>query len=499
MKLLTRLLIAHAIPVLVLTMALGVALTALLRIAVVLTTLREKELAVLHQEGELHGVTWALDREIRHAMLSCARGEAAGEVRRHLDSRASALRGALASTAKVARPLQDVVTSFISVADQALAGNVCHLLLETPLGQQRADLDERLTDFWIHRLGELHRALENRESAAQRVAVFATWLGIPLAVLAFFFAALVARHLARLLEEPLRSLAETARRVGGGDFATPVRVGGPPEVLALAAALERMRSQLLELEELKQAFLASVSHELRTPLSKIREALALLQDGAVGKLEERQSRVVQIARVACEREIRMVTTLLDLSRLRAGSPIRPLEGTSIDAVLAAAVEDERSDARHRGVEIQLLAEGECASSRLDGELLERALANVVRNAVAVSPRGGAVVVRRTADPEAPERGPRAIRITVTDQGPGVPDEIRDSLFEPFITRSVPSSGKPVGVGLGLALAREVARAHGGDLKLLASSQQGSTFQLSVPLAGASTQRIAGGTEPTLHS
>jgi two-component system sensor histidine kinase GlrK len=497
MRLLTRLLISHTIPVLVLTLALGVALAALLRIAVVLTTLREKELAVLHHEGELHGVTWALDRALRHAMLSCAKGEESASVSRTLTSRSIALRKELSRAPAIALPLREVVSGFISVADEALAGDVCHRLLETHLGQRRADLDERLTDFWVTRLGELHRALEEREGDAQRVAVFATVLGIPLALLSIFFALWTARKLARLLEEPLRSLAATARRVGSGDFATPVQVTGPPEILLLADALESMRSQLLELEELKQGFLASVSHELRTPLSKIREALALLQDGAVGALEERQARVVHIARAACEREIRMVTTLLDLSRLRAGSPTRLLDGESVDVALDAAVEDERIDAEQRGVEIELEKRGDCGSSRLDPELLERAIANVVRNAVSVSPRGGTVHVERVIQ-EPSASAPRGlISITVTDHGPGVPPEIRGRLFDAFITRQVPNSGKSVGVGLGLALAREVLRAHGGDLTLVGTSGQGTTFRLSIPRDEALS--LAEGPLSTLHS
>lgn len=484
MRLLTRLLISHSIPVLVLTLALGATLAALLRIGVVLTHLRETELTVLHDEGELHREAWALDRELRRAMLACARSHPP-DLERQLETHARKLRAELDRASRVAPPLREVVEGFVAVAREALAADVCERLLDSTLTQRRSELDERLTDFWVDRLAELHRAVEQREAEAQSMAELAAWMGIPLSVLSFGFAMWIARYLARLLDEPLRSLAETARQVGSGDFGTPVEVRGPREILALAAALEQMRRQLLELEALKQGFLASVSHELRTPLSKIREALALLQDGAVGKLEERQGRVVRIARDACEREIRLVTTLLDLSRLRAGSPMRMVDGESFDAAVASALDDERFDAQQRGVEIELTTSGVSEPMRLDRDLLERAIANVVRNAVSVSPRGGRVEVLRTIEHT---RDGRSIAVTVRDHGPGVPEEIRSRLFDPFVTRQVP--GRAVGVGLGLALAREIARAHGGELDLVGTSEHGTTIQLKIPFMGADARAIA---------
>src|SRR5690349_20747858 len=105
-----------------------------------------------------------------------------------------------------------------------------------------------------------------------------------------------------------------------------------------------MRADLAELDALKQGFLASVSHEMRTPLGKIREALSLLADGTAGTLADRQRSVVDIARRACETEIRLVTTLLDLSRLRAGTLLRIDPRQRLDDALREAVAAETSEA-----------------------------------------------------------------------------------------------------------------------------------------------------------
>ncbi|MEY4514711.1 MAG: hypothetical protein RLZZ450_6833 [Pseudomonadota bacterium] len=465
MRLFTRLLISHWIPPLILTLALGLALTALLRVGVVLSTLNEHELETLRDEGELHRAAWHLDVEMRHALLSCTRGYPATEVHRAVGSRATALRAVLHDAPRLPQPMRDLVQGYLTLASEALAGDGCAAFFDTNVLSRRAQLDEKMTDLWVDRLGELHRAVSEKERDAQQIAVTAAGVGIPLAIASFVLAMWMARKMARFIEEPLVKLALAAQRVGRGDFDTPTNVDGPPEILSLAQDLERMRLELQQLETLKQGFLASVSHELRTPLSKIREGLALLADGALGALDDRKLRVVQIARTACEREIRMVTTLLDLSRLRAGSPIQLRDSSSIDSVLYAALDGERGEAQQRGVLLEVSLKGEAGTSTLDSALIERAIANLVRNAIAVSSRGQTVHVERVIEPASVERPEPFVRVVVSDDGPGVPRDIRSKLFDAFVTQPVPNSGKSFGSGIGLALAREVARAHGGDLLL----------------------------------
>jgi two-component system, NtrC family, sensor histidine kinase GlrK len=499
MRLFTRLLISHWIPPLILTLALGLALTALLRVGVVLSTLNDYELETLRDEGELHRAAWHLDVEMRHALLSCTRGYPTSEIRRGVIARAAALRAVLHDAPRIPEPMSELMQGYLTVASDALEHDVCQAFFESSMQSRRAQLDEKLTELWVDRLGELHRAVTEKERDARQIAVTAAGVGIPLAIASFVLAMWMARKMARYIEEPLVKLALAAQRVGRGDFDTPTNVDGPPEVLALAQDLERMRLELHQLETLKQGFLASVSHELRTPLSKIREGLALLADGALGPLDDRKLRVVQIARTACEREIRMVTTLLDLSRLRAGSPIQLRDSSSIDSVLQAALDGERGEAQQRGVLLEVVLKGEPATCRLDPALLERAIANLVRNAIAVSARGQTVHVERVIEPASGDRAEPFVRVVVRDDGPGVPLDIRSKLFDAFVTQAVPNSGKSFGSGIGLALAREVARAHGGDLLLhdndsagrdarpvrasCKSPGPGAVFELWVPIEG----------------
>jgi two-component system, NtrC family, sensor histidine kinase GlrK len=484
MRLFTHLVISHTVPVLVVTLALGVLLTALVRISLVLTTLNEEELVVLRDEGALHRSAWALDVALRHGQADCAAGAASSDVAASIGPKADALRTLTEGAAPGA--IRELARGYLNTATQVVSGDTCRQLAGAAVQARRNELDEQLTNAWVDRLDELHAAVTAKDGDARNMAVSASWMGVPLAAISFLLAMLIARRMASVVNRPLASLASMAERVGQGDFQTSVEVEGPTEVLALAEELERMRAQLQQLETLKQGFLASVSHELRTPLSKIREALTLLEDGAVGASDPRQQRVIQIARNACEREIRMVTTLLDLSRLRSGSPIQIREGITLDRVLHTAINEERTDAHARGVEVEVVTRGDSPVGPLDPMLVERAIANLIRNAVAVSASGQRVFVERRVENGAPDRPGCWARITVMDEGPGVPEEIRERVFDAFVTQSVPSSGKALGVGLGLALAREVAQAHGGHLELLEANGKGSTFQMWLPMDDAPT-------------
>lgn len=478
-RLFFHLLLSHATPVAVVTLALAVLLTALIRISFVLTTLNDSELVQLRAEGTLHRATWDVDEAMQQGQAGCGVGQPASEVTARIRPKADALALLIVETAPGS--MRDVAREYLATASEVLsAGDACEMLLAEGVQARRSELDGRLTSLWVDRLAELHAAVATKDESARSMAVSATWVGVPLAGASFLFAMLLARRMARMIGRPLAALSLVAKRMGRGDFGTPVRVDGPAEIVSLADELERMRAQLQELETLKQSFLASVSHELRTPLSKIREALALLEDGVAGDVDPRQRKVLHIARSACEQEIRMVTMLLDLSRLKTRSPIRMRDGVSIERVIQSAVNDEKAEALSRGVEIDVAVYGEPVTCRVDPVLLERAIANLVRNAVSVSKRGQRVRLSRRVDRDPPGKTGCWVRLVIQDEGPGVPEDIRGRVFDPFVTHPVPSSSKKLGVGLGLALAREVAQAHGGDIELIDPDKPGATFQLWLP-------------------
>jgi two-component system sensor histidine kinase GlrK len=293
-----------------------------------------------------------------------------------------------------------------------------------------------------------------------------------MALLGGVAALVVARQTARSVTQPIARLAADATRLGDGDFAPIAPVGGPREIDDLRRDLERMREKLLGVDRLKAAFLASVSHELRSPLGRLREALALLADGTVGALTKQQERVVTLARRACEQEVRIVEQLLDMTRVSSGGTVHFEAGADLAKVIVSALDAERPAATERGVELVFEpATTATPHLRLDTALVERAIANLVRNGASVTPRDGKVrvVLGVVAG---------GVRIDVVDDGPGLAPGLR--VFEPFSAAGVEAAGRPAGIGLGLSLAREVARAHGGDLEVVTGAPK-TTFRLELPV------------------
>lgn len=337
-------------------------------------------------------------------------------------------------------------------------------------------LDEEMTDTWIDRLQELHTDIEAKEASARLIGNRTTVAGLCVAALGIAVATYVARLTARSVTRPIARLGEDATRLGDGDFTPIAEVDAPPEIEDLRRNLERTREKLLGVDRLKQAFLASVSHELRSPLGRLREALSLLADGTVGELTPKQGRVLKLASRACEQEVRIVEALLDMSRVSTGLPVQREAACDLEKVLEAAVEAERDTAVERGVAISIDRRARPPSLRLDSALVERAVANLVRNAASVSPRGA--TVRVVLDVCTGPDGSRRARIDVVDDGPGLTEAVANRIFQPFNAGQV--QDRPAGIGLGLSLAREVARAHGGDLEL-ANEEKATTFRMEIPV------------------
>jgi two-component system sensor histidine kinase KdpD len=255
-----------------------------------------------------------------------------------------------------------------------------------------------------------------------------------------------------------------------------------------AAVLERNRltaraadvTRLRESDSIRTALIAAVSHDLRTPLAGIKASLSTLQDPTLQLPESDRTALLDNAAEAADRLDALLSNLLDLSRIQAGA-VRPiLEPVSLDEVLQQAL---------RGVPDEEVCDETDESLPLlltDSGLLERAVANLVENAVRHSPAHTPVRVCATVVPDG------SLQLRIIDQGPGVDEADRDRMFQPFQRLGDAPDG--AGVGLGLAVARGLSTAVGATLEAEDTPGGGLTMVMSIPLARPDKSGGASGTD-----
>lgn len=333
------------------------------------------------------------------------------------------------------------------------------LSLFTPAGERVAAHGEPLppppggltsSTTW-HRAGVgpavVLRLPDGRWLVARRAAPARPALGfLGFLLLAALAVAVAAWPISRRITRRLERLRESVEALGAGDLGSRVPEEGKDEVALLAASFNRAASRIEELVGAQRRLLANASHELRTPLARLRVAAGLLDGEPAAKGE--------VARSVAELDA-LVEEILFASRLEAGAPDEPFE--EVDLTGLAAEECARSGA---------VLSGDVVTLRGNPRLLRRMLRNLLENARRHG--GGPVEVEV-------RRGPSgAAEVEVFDRGPGVPPDLAERIFEPFFRLPGTADG---GAGLGLSIARQVARRHGGDVTCAPREGGGSRFRV----------------------
>jgi two-component system sensor histidine kinase GlrK len=279
-----------------------------------------------------------------------------------------------------------------------------------------------------------------------------------------------------LLSRPIRDLDAVIHRLGEGKLAQRIRVAGPRDIERLGEQLDWLRQRLIVLEDQKTRFFQHVSHELKTPLTALTEGSALLSDEVVGQLNTEQREVARILKVNSLVLERLIQDLLAYSQTQSAQRMdRKIAfdsaPVSIKDVIHQVIDAQKLAIVGKG----LIVKRECEriSCMGDGEKIRIIVDNLLSNAIKYSPAEGEIIVRlgRYKD--------NAV-IEMIDQGPGIPDEDRDRVFDPFYRGKMAAQSGEKGTGLGLAIVRDYVEMHGGTVKALASA--GAHFRVILPNA-----------------
>jgi two-component system sensor histidine kinase GlrK len=311
----------------------------------------------------------------------------------------------------------------------------------------------------------------------------------------------------RTISRGLRGLTRATRTVAEGRFDHRLEVEGSDEFAELARDFNSMTERLAELDELKRHFVSRVSHDLKSPLASIQEANNLLLDGLPGELSEDQERLLELSRENGERLGEMISKLLETSRLEAGAETPDLARHDLSQVVREAAERLDPSFRKRGVELELRIPGNDQPAMCDAERVEQLVENLLENARRFAPERSVVRVVLEGvdegDPDVPAERWRqvqangtgdghggAVLLSVEDAGPGVPEEEKERVFDRFFQSD--GRGRPGGgVGLGLALCREVVAVHGGTIWVEDAPRGGARFRVLLPREPGT---VAGGEE-----
>ncbi len=281
---------------------------------------------------------------------------------------------------------------------------------------------------------------------------------------------------------PLRRVKAQIRRIGRGQFGGTIPLSVPQELRDLVDQVNWMGQKLQVLDEMKSEFLANISHELRTPLTSIREGTQLLLDGIPGELSKDQRETLTIISESSQRLNHLIGNLLDLSRMEADMVSYHFRPTDLNKLAVRSVEKMKllADRKNILINVELLEE-KARMQAVDSERMEQVFENLLSNAIKFSAEGTTISIRSIS-----EDGGGEIHFTVSDSGPGIPEEDLPHIFERFYQGRTQQGRLYVGSGIGLALSKRVIEAHNG--KIWAESKIGAGTVMHFTI---SSEKLAG--------
>jgi two-component system, sensor histidine kinase ChiS len=341
---------------------------------------------------------------------------------------------------------------------------------------------------------EQSRALTDAELNARADDLVRTFLWLLFGIMATLIP--VALVFARSISKPIQALAEGSRRVGAGELGYRIQVDSGDEIQDLALTFNQMaedlknkideietaNQELQQLDQLKSKFISMASHELRTPLIAIQGYVDLIREGRGGEIAESQRAMLDIVSRNATRLARIVSELLDISRIEENKLVLERVPVSLGQIVSEIAEEQQPYLESRGHSLSLEIAETLPLVDGDPDRISQVVINLLGNAIKYTPDGGRIHIRVSAEPE-------GVHLEVRDTGIGIKAEDLGKLFKRFSTlgdvtkhRTGKNEFLAGGTGLGLSIVQGIVQAHEGKIWVESEYGQGSTFHVLWPIA-----------------
>jgi len=313
--------------------------------------------------------------------------------------------------------------------------------------------------------GVIDAGIERLRAQAEKSRTAVFWLMVAMVPTVILLIA----SFAFLIAKPINQVSASIKRLGDGEFGRPIAIEGPGDMVRLGEQLDWLRERLVTLEAQKTRFLQHVSHELKTPLTALREGSDLLSSGVVGNLNADQR---EIARILQENSIelrKLIEGLLNYSAVHAQASTLDAKIVQLRDVVKRVVTDRKLAMVAKSIRVDFNCQ--TVTAYCDEEKIRVMLDNLLSNAVKYSPERGLVTVKLYKD-----RGEAVFE--VADEGPGIPPEEREKVFEAFYRGTDAPLSAIKGSGLGLSIVKEYVTLHRGHVEVL--DAPGAHFRIRIP-------------------